>query len=464
MTRTCSPRRGHAARFLKSGLCFLGLGVLLSGCGGSLNPQSPGPLPTPPGEYVVFAWNDLGMHCLNPTYDSMVILPPYNTLWAQVIVRGNPPKVVTETITIEYRLLNNTRSYGKTDRFGGAFAGFWDNAGALFGATLAQDTGLNLVESNRHNGLSGTMLLSGDHFEVDGIPATPVDDQGAWNPYQVAEITVRGTTGSVLARTRATVPTSDEINCARCHAQGGAGTISIGGGGVDAFRNILAAHDAKHGSAYTPPLSGRGPFLCAGCHASPALGGSSATPAMYLSAVIHHAHAGKNAACYDCHPGPETTCNRSQAHTAADGHCVACHGDLAQVAGSIRTGGRVPWRSEPKCVTCHSGTQEVDTGAVLYRNAIGHGGLYCAACHGSPHAMVPSHVAADNYQALQYQGKAQALGSCKACHSSSRGQGESEFGEAHGGVGSHRSACSICHTAIVGGAPRWPHGFTWKRR
>jgi hypothetical protein len=38
-------------------------------------------------QYVVFAWNDLGMHCLNPTYDEAVILPPYNTVWAQVITR-----------------------------------------------------------------------------------------------------------------------------------------------------------------------------------------------------------------------------------------------------------------------------------------------------------------------------------------------------------------------------------------
>jgi hypothetical protein len=34
------------------------------------------------GGYIVFAWNDLGMHCLNPTYDSAVILPPYNTVWS----------------------------------------------------------------------------------------------------------------------------------------------------------------------------------------------------------------------------------------------------------------------------------------------------------------------------------------------------------------------------------------------
>ncbi|MGZ5453434.1 MAG: hypothetical protein ACXW2R_04320, partial [Candidatus Aminicenantales bacterium] len=43
--------------------------------------------------YVAFAWNDLGMHCLNPTYDQGVILPPYNTVWVQVVKRGNPPQI-----------------------------------------------------------------------------------------------------------------------------------------------------------------------------------------------------------------------------------------------------------------------------------------------------------------------------------------------------------------------------------
>ena len=49
------------------------------------------PAATTSARYVVLAWNDLGMHCLNPTYDTAVILPPYNTVWAQVIQRGNPP-------------------------------------------------------------------------------------------------------------------------------------------------------------------------------------------------------------------------------------------------------------------------------------------------------------------------------------------------------------------------------------
>ena len=65
-----------------------------NGGGGEIIPQGT--------EFVVFVWNDLGMHCLNPTYDTAVILPPYNTLWAQVIRRGDPPQIVTSGITVAY--------------------------------------------------------------------------------------------------------------------------------------------------------------------------------------------------------------------------------------------------------------------------------------------------------------------------------------------------------------------------
>ena len=70
--------------------------------------------------------------------------------------------------------------------------------------------------------------------------------------------------------------------------------------------------------------------------------------------------------------------------------------------------GRIPWANEPKCVTCHLGVAQVDTRNTLYRNVTGHGGIYCANCHSSPHALVPSSQLADNYQALQYQGKGSA--------------------------------------------------------
>jgi Cytochrome c554 and c-prime len=423
-------------------------GALILSCGGSGGGGSTAK-PIDAAEYKVFAWNDLGMHCLNPSYDQLVILPPYNTLWAQVVRRGNPPAVVTSGVTVEYALAGNTSSYGKA-----GYGQFWDHALALFGVAPARDHGLNLVAPGVSNGLAGAMVAAGDHFEADGVPVVPMGDDLVWNPYQVAQITVKDAGGNVLATAQATVPTSDELDCAKCH-------------GADPFADILAKHAAAHPAATLVK-----PVLCASCHASPALGvtanhGGATT---YLSQAIHGFHGGLPAdqrpACYDCHPGAKTQCSRSLAHTAPDGNCTHCHGTLPEVAASIAAG-RVPWVSEPACLTCHAGVPEVDTGTTLYRHAKGHGGVSCPACHGSPHAMFPSRVASDQAQPVAYQGAPLPIGDCNVCHATSRGGGLGEFDEAHAGPSAEAAnACRVCHTVVPGAAQvgEWPHGYGWKTR
>lgn len=431
---------------------LLGL-FALQGCGGGGGGDDGegADVPAASREVVVFAWNDLGMHCLNPTYDTAVILPPYNTVWAQVVRRGNPPQILTAGITLEYRMVNNSTSQkSRATPVASDFRQFWTYANDLFGVTLAVDTGLNLKDPAVHNGLAGTMVLRGDHFEADGIPVTPLDDDLKWNPYQVVEVVVKDGAGTAAAQTRATVPTSDEIHCDKCH-------------GSDPFMDILAKHDQNEGTT----LMSQRPVLCASCHGSPALGAPLQAGIPYLSQAIHAFHArAASPACYDCHPGTATECNRSLRHTGPDGNCVRCHGTLEQVGSSI-AGGRTPWAEEPKCASCHGGTTipEVDTATTLYRDAQGHGGLACPACHGSPHAMLPSRQASDGYQAVQLQGKAITIGSCAVCHGSSRGEGLGEFGEAHGGGSPEsRNACHVCHTAVNTTATRWPHAYKWRDR
>jgi hypothetical protein len=400
-------------------------------------------IPAAGSEYVVFAWNNLGMHCLNPTYDELVILPPYNTVEVQVIKRGNPPQNITTGVTVEYALINNTYSFGKRE-----YGGFWTNFTALFGGTApANDIGLT------GTALSGIMTVSNEHFVAEGIPVVPVNDAGTWDPFQVIEIKVKDGSGNLLVTTQATVPTSDEINCAKCHSEGPASV----------FMNILTSHDNAMGTT----LVDQKPVLCASCHGSPALGtigpGSSGK---YLSEAIHGYHADKDASCYDCHPGATTKCNRSKAHmgTTDDGNCTTCHGDLANVASTI-SNGRVPWVTEPKCVTCHTDVEGVETNDQLYRNSTGHGNVYCTACHGSPHTMFPSREAKDNYQPEHYQGsKIKTIGSCGVCHDNSKGEGSGgEFSETHAGNNpSTYNACHVCHTAISSNTADWPHGYTWK--
>jgi Cytochrome c554 and c-prime len=403
---------------------------------------------------IVLAWSETGMHFLNGTYTAEVLSPPYSTLVAQVIRRGDPPQIVTTGITLEYRILDNTSSYTKatTDPVR-AYAPFWDNALDLFGIDLEPNTGLNFADPDVHNGLAGTMLLKGGRFEARGVPVVPVNDAGTWDPYQVAEIIVRDASSEAeIARTRTTAETSDEINCAKCHGK----TIDD-----EEIGSVLQSHDDAQETTF---VADGVPVLCADCHGSPALGTTGPGSAnKYLSYAIHIFHYDQDIDCYDCHPGATTKANRSAAHDAADGNCTKCHGGLTNLAATI-TDGRVPWVAEPKCVDCHTFVAEVDTGTSLYRDGVGHGGLSCPACHGPAHAQVPSTKDADNYQAVQYQTSVMSLGSCKVCHKTSKGGGLTGVVAAHGGT--QPTACAVCHTGPVTTTNplHFPHRFQHRSR
>jgi cytochrome c553 len=199
-------------------------------------------------KYQVIGWNDLGMHCISPSFKEMAILPPFNNLFVQVIQKGDPPQLATTGITVEYYIKNNTVVSGKTD--------FWQYVQQLFGVVLPEGVGLT------GNGLSGVMQLVGDHFEATGIPILPFKDSMVWNPYQTAVVTVKDGSGAVVASTKVVIPVSDELNCAKCH---GAQNTEV---------NILTLHDTQSGTA----LMSQRPVLCASCHSSNALGTAGTGP------------------------------------------------------------------------------------------------------------------------------------------------------------------------------------------
>jgi len=273
---------------------------------------------------------------------------------------------------------------------------------------------------------------------------------------QAALITVRDAGSNVIAQTRATVPVSDEMNCAACH------------GASDPYGDMLAKHDTNHATT----LASATPVICAECHDDAALG-ISGKPQVSLSLAMHGWHAAQDPepTCYQCHPGATTQCSRSTAHTGAGGNCTSCHGTLDEMAAGL-AGGRAPWAEEPACVTCHAGVADVDTGANLYRNSAGHGGVACTACHGSPHAMlptnqVPGYPNADAYQEKQVQGytnRVKTIGSCGVCHSSSRGASDvGDYSEEHGGASpKKKNGCNACHTATPTNTADWPHAFEWR--
>ncbi len=364
----------------------------------------------PAGPYVVIGWNDLGMHCINPRYSELAVLPPYNNLWVQVIRRGDPPQIVTTGLSIEYSIVNNTTVQGKTD--------FWQYVTQLFGVNLAPGIGLT------GNGLSGTMQVVGDHFEATGLPVLPYDDQLNWNPYQIASVTLKDGTG-VSQTIQVVIPISDEMNCAQCHAQGGSATVHLPNGGTaDVDNNVLAVHDYYHGvNGVAPPLTSKNlvdskPVLCASCHSDNALGTPGDGVSKSVSLAMHgwHNASAPDATCYSCHPGARTQCLRTSIEEMGSSGGVPscqngnCHGGMAGMANPNRN----PWLTEPTCEQCHD--SRYSTGGALYRHTKGHGGVYCSACHNSTHAWWSSTLAADNLLPIALQGSSDPIGVCATCH------------------------------------------------
>jgi hypothetical protein len=349
------------------------------------------------GNYKILAWNDLGMHCYSRDFADLAVLPPYNTLWVQVVKAGNPPELVTSGIRVEYFYADNTDSAGKTN--------FWNYDQALFGVDLPLNVGL------KGKGLSGTMDLSGDHFVAEGIPITEFSDSAPTvrQPYQLATVVVKDSaTGEVLTSMQVVTPTSSEMRCDNCHSDTGIAKPSVPTGKVET--NILRLHDEDSGTK----LMANRPVLCASCHASNALGAPGKPGIKNLSKSMHEHHAGVIPStlegCYNCHPGPQTRCLRDVMSIEKGMICSSCHGSMATVSNNPN-----PWLNEPRCDACHnSGRYNQDQ--PLYRFSKGHGGLYCEACHDSTHAIAPSREANDAIKFNQLQGRNGPLEECSVCH------------------------------------------------
>lgn len=345
-------------------------------------------------EYVVFAYNELGMHCMQEDFSEMMILPPFNNLRAQVVLKrtGEDPSIVTSGLTLKYTMPANTHSSDKCN--------FWTHSQALLGANLPPDVGLGGF------GMAGTMAPVADRqFLATGIPVTPVDDNGRENPYVLATVSAERN-GVVVGTTQAVVPVSWEMSCTLCHNTPGESVATT----------ILKAHDRLHGTT----LEASKPVFCASCHADAAVGSAGQPGISNLSSAMHTAHAPRMAAahldneCYACHPGFRTQCQRD-VHSLAGMNCNSCHTSMAAVGNPARR----PWVDEPKCSNCHSRPEyQFEQPGKLFRDSLGHQGVACMSCHGSPHAITPAANAADNIQAIVKQGHAGVIDTCTVCHSS----------------------------------------------
>ena len=355
------------------------------------------------------------MHCSNKDFSSLVVLPPYNNVRAQVIQVGDAdhlPVVVTQNLRVSYEIPGNTYSVGKTN--------FWSYEDQIFGVNLPDNVGLT------GNGLTGEMTALSDHFEVTGIPLTPYVDADLINedPFQLGLLTLYDQSDNVLATAPPVVPVSNEINCVSsgCHSS---------------EQQILNEHSEDAGF---DPINDK-PILCASCHSSNALGAPGQPGLPSLSQAIHEKHGEITNDCYKCHPGPNTQCLRDVMKTEHGFTCQDCHGSVSNVGHSIDQG-REPWLEEPSCgaTSCHGANYAEESGK-LFRESRGHGGLFCSACHGEPHAIVPSGEVRDNVQNIALQGHAGTLSDCRVCH-----------GVIPNGAGPHGITVASCCSGRVGDA------------
>lgn len=411
------------------------------------------------------------MHCIDgKDYSVFGVLPPYNTIKAQLVLHGNPPQIIQTGVTITYEAMAdvtgsiNTRSSDKTN--------FWDYVPRLFNAVVPPEQGLtgNLTQSLTVHPLQWS---SADGlWEAVGIPTVPYDDQGNANAYPMARLVARDNKGTVLTSTTVVLAVSDELTCSVCHASGSdveakpkSGWENNSDPAKDVKLNILRKHDDRFNIApQLPELAAKGytyqttlyqtavsgtPVLCAVCHSSNALGTAGVQGVRPLTTDMHTLHgpvvlpsSGKALdqattpydSCYLCHPGLNTKCQRGAMHKIA---CFDCHGNLTDVGSPARRG----WLDLPSCQMCHnSGNRYLTTfqspgvwrvtsdtrfatnpntpvtGTALFRFSLGHGNVSCPACHGSPHAEYPTLKPNDNLANTFLQGHEGKLAECFVCH------------------------------------------------
>lgn len=473
---------------------------------------------TTSGSYMLLAWNDLGMHCMDGLdFSVFAILPPYNTLHAQL--KDKNGQLLTSNVLLTYEAVAdssgsiNTSSADKTN--------FWYWVHDLFGLNPAANVGVNLdglasgapAPGNKTPSLKPAPMTYNPAygwFEAEGIPITPYDDKMQKNFYPTVKVVAKdAVTGAVLATTTTVLPVSDEMTCSGCHASTQTGNAAQMAAkpspdwlydpdtNKDWKRNILKLHDQKQAgntlfktalgqSGYPNGLlasadAGK-PVLCVACHASNAyfdkenkktlMGGIAGIPPFTQALHLKHADVldpttlvsldsiNNRSACYDCHPGSVTQCLRGAMGKATDAQgnmlmsCQSCHGNLKTVGNPGRQG----WYNEPTCESCH--------------NSAAPGKRATTAVDAKGQAIVPSdHTFATNANApvpgLNLYRFSTGHGGlqCEACH----GATHAEYPSAHSDENAQSIAlqghagpvaeCTACHTTVPTTVNGGPHGM-----
>ncbi len=427
----------------------------------------------PTGAYVLTAWSELGMHCIDgKDYSIFAVLPPFNTIRATLIQRAAHPVIVTSGVNLTYQAMRDAS--GSINTISATKTNFWSFVRALFLASPPPDVGLANFQTQSHAPHLMRFNSQLGVYEATGVPTVPYDDRGRRNAYPMVRVVASDLQGNVLATADTVMAVSDELSCNLCHASNSDPAAKPASGwendpdpGRDTKLNILKYHDEVNNirpflsaliakgylyqaSLYQTAKSGT-PILCDACHASNALPGTGLTGIEPETTAMHRNHgpvinpvtgisldnsSSPFGSCYLCHPGLRTRCQRGAMERLA---CMNCHGNVSRVGDPRRVG----WMTLPNCQMCHNAgtryTSAFDStgqwrqttdrtfatnpntpapGFSLYRFSVGHGNLFCTSCHNAPHAEYPTSQRNDSILPLTLQGYNAKLTECNICHTS----------------------------------------------
>jgi hypothetical protein len=358
--------------------------------------------------YKVVAWNDLGMHCACPTFAGFLLLPPFNTVRAQVLKIGtNDPVLITSsnigTMSVSYSMVENTDSNLQLDSY---FSQWITYAPKMFPGFAPVVNGK--VQGLAGNGLAGNMTYDANLLDwtAVGIPAYPLttgdvtkdvmtDPLGNANrdPFLTTNVYLKDSTGKVLAQTSTVVPVAFG-GCCSCHLPLAAanGYPSTPAGSFAYLGKMHGQNSSKIDFNYLDPTGDgtSGPIRCSWCHWDPAMGESAApglanvwpnfvvmagasftradvkVSSRSFSDVLHTFHDQSALVksqyapdiatkCYACHPGNNVNCYRGAHKGKTTIWCSDCHGNLDQriAAGSMTQ----PWKAStmPSCTSPAAG-------------------------------------------------------------------------------------------------------------
>jgi uncharacterized protein (DUF2147 family) len=384
--------------------------------------------------YTLLAWNDLGMHCMDGMdFSVFTILPPYNTLHAQL--KDKSGKLISTNVRLTYEAVAD--STGSINTYSDPKTNFWHWVGPLFGLNPAKDVGVNLdglatgkpAPGNMTPSLSPALMTYNTNyrwFEAEGIPMTPFPDnpkidangKNIKNFYPTVKVVAKDLSGNVLATTTTVLPVSDEMTCKGCHASTKAtnnpaqiaakpkvGWVFDSNPDKDWKRNILRLHDEKqfalditrNPKIYQNALSTKGyksggllptadshqPVLCVACHASNAyfdkLNKKTVMPGIpgirAFTQVLHLKHAGVGDPSSKARP--QATLN-SEGNRAA---CYNCHpGSVTQcLRGAMSTKKDTTGNPAISCQSCHGNLAAV--GSTVRKGWFNE--PTCESCHNS---------------------------------------------------------------------------------